>query len=302
MMAAPLYAAATVSAVDNEDGTCTITIDASSEAAYPVGIALDVDVAGGILIDDVAVDSFFDIYMDAAHDMEEGTPGSYGYGDGTPIAKQDEVGETTLAVDGDEFCISMGGLGGETAITASAPAISTITLTSDEDCTGTVCLNALRGGIVGTDGVAVASNLDSACIPFAITNPGDCMTVLGVDVSHPDVYAMFLKAGSPEAWCREFQCKGDADGDFEGKDKDGKRVWVGLPDLNLLSPCWQKVDTDPVFIANDCMVAEFDRDFEGKDKDGKRVWVGLPDLNILSEAWQKVDTDPIIATNPCPGY
>ena len=146
--------------------------------------------------------------------------------------------------------------------------------------------------------------------PLVSSPPLDCMQELGVDITHPDIYAMFLLAGSPECWCREHQCHGDADGTFTGKDVDGKRIWVGLSDLDIFAPCWLKTegeypaihDTFPPEIIEQggCYCADFDRAFMGKDVDGKRIWVGLGDAEILSNVWQKKEADmpPI----PCNGY
>ena len=120
--------------------------------------------------------------------------------------------------------------------------------------------------------------------------------------SHAD-YAMWLKAGAPPCWCpppvgSDYQCKGDANVDFDGKDIYGVRKWVTLPDLTILSGGWQKVDTDITLPAN-FICADFNHDFDGKDIDGVRNWVTLPDLTILSAGWYKVDSDTHFTTNPC---
>ena len=118
---------------------------------------------------------------------------------------------------------------------------------------------------------------------------------------HAD-YAMWLQVGEPDCWCpapdgSDFQCKGDADGLFAGLNKDGKRKYVVLADLNILQGGWQKLDNDPCFPQFIC--ADFDHDFSGLNKDGKRKHVVLADLNILSAHWQKVDNDPCMVTPPC---
>lgn len=112
----------------------------------------------------------------------------------------------------------------------------------------------------------------------------------------PD-YDMWVSVGKPFCWCCEYQCLGDADCDFEGKDQDGKRKWVTLPDLQTFGDCWQKVDDQdfPPY----CICADFDHDFEGKDIEGHRKRVSLPDLAIFGAGWMKVDTDPHFTQNPC---
>jgi hypothetical protein len=121
-------------------------------------------------------------------------------------------------------------------------------------------------------------------------------------VDHVD-YPMWVKAGYPPCWCpapdgSDYQCKGDADGMFDGKDIDGKRQWVTLPDLTVLSGSWYKVDTD-VTLPPNFICADFSHGFDGKDVDGKRQWVTLPDLTLLSGGWYKVDSDPHFTTSPC---
>jgi len=39
---------------------------------------------------------------------------------------------------------------------------------------------------------------------------------------------------------------------FDGKDQDGKRKWVNLPDLTIFGAGWLKVDTEPHFTENPC--------------------------------------------------
>jgi phage tail tube protein FII len=85
---------------------------------------------------------------------------------------------------------------------------------------------------------------------------------------------------------------------FDGKDIDGKRQWVTLPDLTVLSGSWYKVDTD-VTLPPNFICADFSHGFDGKDVDGKRQWVTLPDLTLLSGGWYKVDSDPHFTTSPC---
>jgi hypothetical protein len=112
-------------------------------------------------------------------------------------------------------------------------------------------------------------------------------------------YSKWVQAGRPLCWCRFKQCKGDADGLFDGKDKDGQRKWVSLTDLTVLVNAWQKVD-NATWKANPTWIcADFNRAFDGKDKDGQRKWVSLGDLGILVAGWQKVDTNVHFTTNPC---
>jgi len=113
---------------------------------------------------------------------------------------------------------------------------------------------------------------------------------------HPD-YNIWVSVGKPACWCYRYQCKGDANGYFDGKDADGERRWVDLADLIIFGAGWLKVDTEAGF--NTWICADFDHTFDGKDQDGLRKWVNLPDLTIFGAGWLKVDTEPHFTQNPC---
>ena len=152
-----------------------------------------------------------------------------------------------------------------------------------------IAKNTIRGGVV-MENPGLSPTVNTTGCGFA---PPECFPS-----DHPD-YAMWSRAyvGKPDCWCYTYQCKGDTDNVFEGKDNPGKRKYVVLADLQLLSSGWQKVETDPDFSSFIC--ADFDHNFEGKDNPGKRKHVVLTDLQILSAHWQKVDTDPCMVDNPC---
>lgn len=170
-MAIPALGAGNIvlTATDNSDGTCTISFVATGAA--PVGVGLDVDVlTGGPITAVGGIDSFFDIFLDAAYEMETTTPGSYTYGAGAPIALQDAAGVDTLPSA--SFAISMGGLGGAAAPLNPAPMSGTLAvLTAGDDTTGTIGLNVKRGGIVDVNGEAMTTNLPLA---FTITVSAAC--------------------------------------------------------------------------------------------------------------------------------
>ncbi|MCK4999831.1 MAG: hypothetical protein KAS23_09855 [Anaerohalosphaera sp.] len=154
---APVFAAdVDFVATNNENGTCTVTYTASVGTIR--GMALNIDATAPLTA--VAVDSFFDVFMDAAYM----NPGAYTLGAGTPIADQNAAGEIVLPQS--SFCISMGNLEG-------AVGVNEFVLSCDVDCTGTININTLRGGVVNTDGVAMTTNLE---IPFTITvDSGICL-------------------------------------------------------------------------------------------------------------------------------
>ena len=259
--AAPLYADVDFGpAVNNLDGTCTIPW--SSNDLPIVAMGLDVDVlVGPDEIGGVAVDSFFDIFMDAAYDLEP-TPG-YNYGDGTPIADQDAAGE--IALPSANFCISMGGLGGAAAPLNDPCTSGTITLTADgtKTASGTLDENSLRGGVIDEDGNQVTTNLP---IPFTITDlPSDCVKS---DAPFYDEWVGITSGGywsKPDCWCYKRNCRGDADGikptlyrvttddlailvaSFSKADKKLTQVTI-CADFDHIKPTLYRVTTDDLAI------------------------------------------------------
>ena len=188
-MAAPLYAAGGITFVATDaGGECTVTFTATDPCIPPVAMGLDIAVDGDDPCDLITavdgIDSFFDIYMDYAYD----DPCNYTYGIGNPIADPCAAGSATLPSG--KFCISMGGLGGDgSAPLAEAPTSGTAFVLHADNApkgsvvTGTIGINAIRGGVIGTDTEAMTHNLT---IPFAITIPEDCFPM-----SQPD-YDMWV--------------------------------------------------------------------------------------------------------------
>jgi hypothetical protein len=268
VIAAPLYAV-TGEAVDNADGTCTITIPGANAVAF----ALTVDSSAAIT--NVAIDSFFDVYMDSAYTQEAGT--GYVYQTGTPIADPAGPGEVGLS---DLFTISAGGL--DDTGSEVPPADIVITLTGPDGTTGTVDTNALRGGMVDATGTEVV--LDAA-IPFSISVNSECF-----DSEHPD-YAEWVAAGRPECWCYLYQCHGDADGAQEGDVKKGY-FYVSYADIGILSANWKGTSGDTTasgdYPADVC--ADFDRSEEGDIKKGY-FRVSYADIGILSANWKGTSGD-----------
>jgi len=225
-LSAPLFAGAvTLTAVDNQDGTCTINMEITDGSV--VGIALDVAVNAGADLTAVAVDSFFDIFIDAAYDMETATPGSYAYGAGQPVCLVDGPGATDIATamaGSRTFAVCAGGLGGASLPLAAAPAAPTtvalLTLTGDDGAAGTIDLNAIRGGIVCADATAA--------------------TVTGVPL------AWTITAGTTDCW----DCAGQALGDSSG---DGA---VNFIDLGQMKAAFFTSTGAPLY--NKC--ADFNRD------------------------------------------
>jgi len=80
-----------------------------------------------------------------------------------------------------------------------------------------------------------------------------------------------------ECWDNPRQCHGDADGYFSGKDKDGKRKWVTLADLDVLTAVWNAGWPSKYGDLNYNPCADFDRD---GDVDGGDC--------VILETWYEV--------------
>ena len=234
-LAAPLYAGTiTFTATDNQDGTCTISY--STTDAVPVAMALNVDVDGG-LITDIAVDSFFDIYIDAAYDLG----GTYTYGASTPIAEQDVAGKANLPLAA--FCISMVGLGGEAEPLEVAPSSGSIILVfSGPNCTGTISANTLRTGQGGTGVIDVNGDAMTTNLPLAFTNIEEEYCYLGHGQTDEQEW---IERGRPACWCYPRQCYGDVD-NVEEIVEPFDQYWVWNLDVGVLVAGYgQKYNGDP---------------------------------------------------------
>jgi sulfatase modifying factor 1 len=125
-------------------------------------------------------------------------------------------------------------------------------------------------------------------IPVSFVYTTDCFS------STSPAYADWLAFGSPDCWCYERNCRGDANGKGEGALKCGYKQ-VYLMDLNILSMAYNiaeppkgpgigslGIDEVPA------ICADFARDREGSTKTSfKRVY--LHDLNILTQWYGKYE-------------
>ena len=286
-IAAPSFGGSVEFTATPGPGECTISWVATG--TNPVAMGLDIDCDQPVTSSVLAVDSFFDIFMDAAYDMENTTPGSYTYGAGGPVAAQDVRGLTT---DDQSFCMSMGGLGGATTPLDPAPATGSFKLTAAAAAAGTINVNVLRGGIIDTAGDPMTHNLE-----LAFTILDDCTGCIPCD--HPD-RALWEYLGSPECWCVPYHDQGNTNTTFAGLDVDGKRKWVELTDLQKLGEGWMLRKMDYV---TDEICADFNRAFAGLDVDSKRKWIELGDLQELGTAWMDRAMDlPADTYLVAPGY
>jgi len=95
--------------------------------------------------------------------------------------------------------------------------------------------------------------------------------------SHPD-YDEWVYVGRPDCWCYPRQCHGDADGQYEGKDK----YWVSTNDLDILLAAWNKPLEQ---LSGNEICADFDHAAQGK----QNYRVSTNDLDILVANWQIPD-------------
>ena len=250
-LCAPLYAdgEVTFSAVDNgADVDIIMTVNTADAGDGPVGIALDVDKTSGTLTDAVMVDSFFDILIDYAYDLETDTPGSYTYGAGTsPIAKFDEPGEDV--VTSDPFCISAGGLGGESGTPADPPggAIVLCKISGDAGSTATITANAIRGGAVvfkaGGDvtvnGLPLLITIPSTgctefpcCVDYNLTKKKDGGTDPLVNTNDLNSFVNYVLDNRPNPdYFRVPPAAGGYDADYNFDDSS---VLININDLNAM--------------------------------------------------------------------
>ena len=306
LMAAPLYAENEIrfSFVDNWDGSCTITYDVNEVAAdpcddppvRPVAMGLTVDVISGAPIKEVILEDndpcgFFEIFMDAAYSMELDPcdPCGYCYGCGTAIA--DPCGPGEILLPQTKFSISMGGLGGETDPDQKSPPTSgTITLYADAgatETTGTIELDAMRGGIIGNDGEPmVVIGLDNGP-----AKNGKKQWKLNECYRESDAVPNWYDVGKPVCWCYARQCRGDSDGNFVGNPMTGYH-YVGIIDIGVLAAAWKVMEPAKgpgiqSIIHNGIPGACADH---AHNKVGNPItgyhYVGIDDIGILAGNWK----------------
>ncbi|MHC5060640.1 MAG: hypothetical protein ACYTFK_06110 [Planctomycetota bacterium] len=279
VLMAPVCAQAITFTATDDAGVCTVTFDAGLEPNVPpVAMALTITVDGSDEITAVdGIPDFFDIYMDAAYDMENDpcTPG-YTYGDGDAIAKVAEPGRDVLPSA--SFAISMGGLGGPTKPFANSPSLSGTAFVLHADnaavgttVTGTIVRNSLRGGVIGSDGEEMDTNIEDP-IPFSITIEDDeCMAA-----TNNDYTTWSTLAGSPACWCYCKNCNGDVDGGMQF----GGAVDVYTDDLAIFLPAFGLPD-----VATTPGHAGWCADLDREAQFGGMVRVYTDDLDIFLPAF-----------------
>jgi len=279
LLAAPAWAAVTISVTKISDTKVAINYNATTESQLVRAFALDVTVTDGNIVDinDYAVGDDvhgygifpgnFSLYITV---LPNGTVDNWDDPNYTPVAPADDPG-------------ALGGIG-TSGVTleqgslydANAPAKSGMLCTVTVSA-GTKTLrvngNAIRGNIVMEDAsevvpVEVVYLFVTDCFPTTFTT-----------------YADWVTYGKPKCWCNtaidaaatgNYQCDGDGDGLFEGFNK----YRVFSKDLGVMVSQWKKKIAE---ITNPC--ADFDHKAEGFNK--YRVF--SKDLGVLVANWKKKD-------------
>ena len=148
------------------------------------------------------------------------------------------------------------------------------TVTCSESCNMSVTTNATRGNVVlenATEAdvdLSEATNVDiTAGATTAYTGP------------HPEQWEA---VGKPDCWVSSInprQCRGDADGASQGKQK----FWVSTNDLDILIAAWNKPLSA---LSGNQICADFDHMPQGK----QQYRVSTNDLDILIANWNKADS------------
>ena len=322
-MAAPAVAGTVnFAATDNGNGTCTITYYVTGGVVAPVALGVTVEVTAGNPIKAVTdMDEFFEIFMDDAYDMELDPCDSYVYGAGDPVA--DPCGPGGKDLPASKFVISMGGLGGPTKPPTKFPKMGTkkdpvvvAVLHSDTQpplggtTSGIITVDALRGGVIDEDGEVMDPNGAGAPenvlqLPFTIS---ECFLSDHInqapespEVGNPD-YDVWVSVGKPACWCYQYQCRGDTDGEFEGRGDNKK--YVVLADAQVINAAWLKTiggvePEGPYWEDNkdEWICADFDHDSVGRGDNEKRVT--LADAQIINGGWLNIIGHLHFTGTPC---
>ncbi len=148
-----------ITATDNFDGTCLITMNVEAGEGDIVGMALEVDCLIGE-VTDVDITSYtplMNVYIDYLHSY----PGALA-GEGHPICLDTVAGAADLPLD--DFTISA-------AVLDAADAYTTVSflMTASQNVTGTIQENAFRGGVV--DEYTAYLDINPTVLDFTITVP-----------------------------------------------------------------------------------------------------------------------------------
>ena len=159
-----------ISATDNLDGTCLIEMNTENGESNIVAMGLEIDCSVGQIlgVDITSYNPLMNIYPDYAHD-EESYGDGYQYGEGHPIASDNEAG--AISLPSNDFTISATMLNGPDIPGADGYARIRFLLSANEDVVGTIQENLLRGGVVAVDGIPLDIHPEQLNFTISIPEP-----------------------------------------------------------------------------------------------------------------------------------
>ncbi len=280
LLAAPAWAAVTLTVTKISDTKVAINYNATTESQLVRAFALDVNVAGGTIVDinDYAVGDDnhgygifpgnFSLYITV---LPNGTVDNWDDPNYTPVAPADDPGALG-GIGTAGATLEMGSLY-DTNAPAKTGVLCTVTVSA-----GTTELhvngNAIRGNIVMEDAAEVPVTeviykFVTDCFPNTFTT-----------------YADWVSYGKPDCWCNsavkatakgDYQCDGDASGNPYLT--TGWRVYTD--DLNIVAANWKRKMAPAAPAADPCA----DISHKGYLTTGWRVYTD--DLNIVAANWKK---------------
>jgi hypothetical protein len=287
---------AVVRILAEDEGGGVVSIKYETDGEKVRAFALDITVSAG------TIDAIFDYHVGESTTAEPGYgifPGSFGrYTTVDPDTGEVvnwDINEYTPVAD--PYSVgALGGLGtngitiemvalyyppGDSSPNAPPNSGTLCKIRVSEDCLGSICENAARGGVVLTD-PSIMPIVDSTEAwwpepPRPI--PHDCFP------TNNPAFSDWVAVGKPECWCPPpygsgYQCDGDADGRTSGFPLN-YRVFIG--DLALIVENWKKKVDDPTL--NPCA----DIDHKAQTLFKYRVYIN--DLAVIVRNWKKTDAD-----------
>ncbi len=243
----------TFTAVDNANGTFTLGYSSYNGDA-PVGIALVLSNNDSVdFIDFTAVDSFFDIYIDAAHDLGAAyDPDTNG---GEAVANPNAAG--ALALPANPISLCMGEL--DAADAPAAGIIGTIALDmakGDPDVDVTIVTDDLRGGVVDVMAAAMTVNSGNpitVTVTFPNDNPyaGTCWDNTQCAIQHLGDATCDGRVNAPDlAKLKLSWLKGFGNPAYNCCANFNRTSSVNAPDLAILKLNWLTGTTGPILPSN----------------------------------------------------
>ena len=280
LLSTPAWASVSITVTDLGDGKAAIDYSGTELAR---AFALDITADAGTIdaISDFAVgddNNGYGIFpanfrRHITVDAVTGEVSDWAIEGYTPVADANDPGALSgLGTNG--ITIEMGSV-----YDTKAPALEgrLCVITCSEACKVTVATNATRGNVVLEDVSEATVDLTAA----TDVQIGGAVSYTG---PQPDEWQA---VGMPDCWITSInarQCKGDADGLSQGKQK----YWVSTNDLDILIAAWNKsfAQIDGQSVGDVPLIcADSDHLSQGKQK----YRVSTNDLDILIANWQAAD-------------